>query len=527
MAAIAPAPFDYEDLVTESEDLELFREFVGTLQSQQKAKLFLEPFQAASLSDYFCGCTITVIIQPKKNGKSTIVAAVSMYHALTVDDADVIIVANSKDQAKIVYRHIVKFIAKQPELQSVFDVKTGFNEIRVIGGTGRIRVLASDDQTLEGVEPTLVIIDEYGQFTSADAWGPLNDGLDTRKGQMIVISNAGTDEEGPLGTQRTRLYEYGVERHGLAYRVCRAPDGSEVLHEWALDSPEQCEDLSLVSEANPASWMTLAILARRKTTAETKSRWYRMGCGLWVRGGGSAIQPWEWDGMLSGDRIPSGANVFVGLDFGWKHDCTAVVPHHWTADGKRLFGTPIILEPPAAEGKDLDSRAVTAALEVIGGFTKFDRTKFVAELSQDNDREDIDRWADAIEAADSYSVSAFIYDPYGVEQMMQDFHRKHRGITIVPFSQKDTNTSRADGRFMEALRNKLLGHNGHTEFRAHALNAIEVPTFGGREFKFDHPKSHSKPMDALRAASMAHDAAVAQGGTGPAKRPRRVMRVVR
>lgn len=526
MAAIAPAPFEYDNLVVESPDLEDFREFVSTLISQQKQTLVLEDFQAASLSDYFCGCTITVIIQPKKNGKSTIVAAVSMYHALSVDDADVIIVANSKDQAKIVYRHIVKFIAKQPKLAEVFDVKTGFNEIRVIGGTGRIRVLASDDQTLEGVEPTLVIIDEYGQFTSADAWGPLNDGLDTRNGQMIVISNAGTDEEGPLGTQRTRLYEYGVERHGLAYRVCRAPDGSEVLHEWALDGPEQCEDLSLVSEANPASWMTQGILARRKATAETKARWQRMGCGLWVRGGGAAIQPWEWDGLLSNERIPTGANVFVGLDFAFKIDCTAIVPHHWTATGRRLFGTPIILEPPAGENS-LDTRAVTVALEVISGFVKFDRTKFIADLSRDNDREDIDRWADAIEAADSYSVSAFVYDEYGVEQMMQDFHRAHRTTRFISFSQKDSNTSRADGRFMEALRAKSIGHNGHAEFKAHALNAIEVPTFGGREFKFDHPKNRSKPMDALRAASMAHDAAVAENGTGPAKRPRRVMRVVR
>jgi len=107
---------------------------------------------------------------------------------------------------------------------------------------------------------------------------------------------------------------------------------------------------------------------------------------------------------------------------------------------------------------------------------------------------------------------------------MQTFLRTHRQLRAVSFQQKDTNTSRADGRFMEALRQKQIRHNGHVELREHVLNAVETPTFGGREFKFDHPKDRSKPMDALRAASMAHDAAVAEGGTGPKTKPRRVAR---
>lgn len=513
------APVEYEDLVVESADLALFREFVSSLTTQQRKKMVLEPFQEVFLSDFFCGCTITVVIQPKKLGKSTIVAAVAMFHALTVDDADCVIVANSKDQAKIIYRHICKFIAKQPELQSLFDVKTGFNEIRVVGGMGKIRVLASDDQTLEGIEPTLAIIDEYGQFRRSDVWGPLNDGLDTRGGQLIVISNAGSDEDGPLGTLRARLYEYGEQRRGF-YRCARAEDGSEVLHEWCLDTPEQCEDLFLVKEANPASWMTLETLARRRKTAETLSRWQRMGCGLWVKGGDAVIQPWEWDALLCDERIAPGSNVFTGVDFALKHDCTAIVSIQFTEDGRRLLGTPIILTPPSDE-KSLDTRAIRMALEVNAGFIKFDRAKFVDELLRDNDREDIDSWADAIEAADSYNVCAHIYDPYNVEDLMQTFMRTHRTARWVEFPQKDANTSRADGRFMEAIRTKVIGHNGHHELRAHALNAIEVSTFGGREFKFDHEPSRKKPMDALRAASMAHDAAVAEGGTGPAKRVRR------
>lgn len=501
----------YEDLVEESEDLELFREFCGSLTTQQRQPMKIEPFQELSLSDHFKGAVVTVIIQPKKNGKSTIVAALCIYHALTVDDADVIIVANSKDQAKIVYRHIVKFIGKNPELQDQLDVKTGFNEVRVADGTGRIRVLASDDQTLEGVEPTLAIIDEYSQFDSDEVWGPLNDGLDTRKGRLVVITNAGSSEESPLGRLRARLVEsYGVERVGVAYKRSRAPDGSEVLHEWGLDKPEQCEDLMLVKEANPASWMTMHALERRKRTSETRQRWLRMGCGLWVRGGETMIQPWEWD-ELPRMFIPRGSPCLVGVDIGRKIDPTAVVPLWWKSHSERVIGDPIILNPPGDDGR-VDFRAIYVALAVMAGLIQFDRNLFLRTVGSANKYEAVEGWADAIEKGTVVNATGFVFDPNaGAEDMFERFQRKFPKVTPIEFVQMDSTLARADGRFMEALGNRWLAHSGHTELREHVLNAVERVTRNGSIF--DHPKRPRKPQDALRAASMAHDTAVAHSGT--------------
>lgn len=513
----------YADLVRESPDLELFTEFCNGLVTQQRDPLVLHDFQRLALCDYFLGATVTVVIQPKKQGKTTLIAALCIFHVLTTADANVVIVAVSKDQARRLYEHVCKFISKNPELQKVLDIKQGTNEIRSKLDRGIIKVLSADEETLEGIEPTLAVVDEFGQFKTAEAWGPLNEGLDTRNGRIVVISNAGSDETGPLGTLRASIQKHGIERRG-SYRQSRSPEGKEVLHEWALDPGQDVENLAVVKGASPAPWTTLDTLARRRATTLILARWQRMTCGLWVKGGEHVIQPWEWD-ELAGVEIPAGVSVFVGVDFAFKRDCTALVPHYWNEMGQRVFGTPIILSPPEGEGR-LDNRAVTTALEVMAGFIRFDRASFIADLSRDNDREDVERWADAIGASDSYNVAALVYDPYGVEDTMQTFLRSHRALRAVEFSQKDTNLSRADGRFMEAIRSKLVRHNGHAEMREHVTNAVETPTFGGREFKFDHPKDRTKPMDALRAASMAHDAAVAEGGTGPAKKPRRVMVVI-
>ena len=523
-------------VIPQSERLDEFHVIAGTLITQQKTPLVIEPFQDVCLAPHFAGAKLTTIIQPKKLGKSTIVAAVAIHHALTVDDCDVIIVAVSKTQAKIIYRHIWGFIrrstgSKQLDLNDHLEVKDGFSEIRCKRDLGRIRVLAADDATLEGVEPTLFLVDEYGQHKTSAAYDPLNDGIDTRDGQGIIISNAGNDEEGPLGVKRAEMLKHAVA-HEDAFTFCRTPDGSEVLVEFALDlsihDPENLDDVKL---ANPASWMTKERLARRLATRATVSRWLRMACGVWVRGDEAAIKPWEWDELVSDLRIPQGADVIIGVDLAFSGgqgdvptDATALVPHHWTTQdpktARRIIGDPIILEPPSGDGR-LDDRAVDWALAVMAGWSKFDRDLFELELAEDNDPADVEAWADAIEACPGYRARTIVYDPNaGAEQMMQKARRAHRDVTFAEFEQKASAMARADARFMEALRNKQLTHSGHAGLRRHVLDAVEKSV--GEAFYFDHSKRPRKQNDSLRAGSMAHDAAVAQGGTGRVRKGARI-----
>lgn len=511
-------------MVPSSPDLDLFVRLAPKFVTQQKRPLYVEPFQVVYLADHFAGAQVTTVIQPKKLGKSTIVSAVALFHALITDDCDVIIVARSKTQAKIIYRHCVGFIrrstGKELDLNAYFDVREGTNEIRCLRDMGRIRVLAADDSTLEGVEPTLGVIDEYGQHPDSSGYDPLNDGLDTRDGRLFVISNAGDDEEGPLGLKRADMLPHAVYQQG-PYRYARRVDGSEALHEWGLPSDADSEDLELVLTTNPASWMTLSALGRRHASRSTVARWQRMACGMWVRGDNSAIQPFEWDGLMTSERIPAGASIFLGLDVAFSGgkgnvatDTTALVPHHWTASGRRLIGDPIILVPPPGDGR-LDDRAITWALDVMSGTREFDRAAFEAELLPDNDRDVVGQWADAIEPCPGYAVKALVFDPNaGAEQLINAYKRAHPGVRAVIFDQGGPTLGRADGRFMEALRAKQLAHTGHRGLRQHVLTAVERSLGKGDTFLFDHPKRPRLPQDALRAASMAHDAAVTHGGTG-------------
>src|SRR5262245_30269078 len=84
-------------------ELAAFARFCSALTLEQGTALVLEPFQRRMLRDYFDGVVETLILLPKKNGKTTLLAALGLFHLCLVDDAECVVGASSRDQATILY----------------------------------------------------------------------------------------------------------------------------------------------------------------------------------------------------------------------------------------------------------------------------------------------------------------------------------------------------------------------------------------------------------------------------------------
>jgi phage terminase large subunit-like protein len=178
--------------------------------------LELHSFQRQMLADFFGGCTETLILVPKKNGKSTLLSALALYHLVVTPDAECVIAAASRDQAQIMLRQARGFIRRSEALQRLMEVKQ--REITSLVDEGRIRVMASDVDTADGVIPTLALVDELHRHKSADLYGVFRDGLGPRRGRMITISTAGDDVDSPLGLMRASAYRLPVFEHEGTYR---------------------------------------------------------------------------------------------------------------------------------------------------------------------------------------------------------------------------------------------------------------------------------------------------------------------
>jgi phage terminase large subunit-like protein len=459
----------------ETDELEMFAEFCSSLTLESGERMWLEDFQRQMLGDYFAGARELLILIPKGNAKSTLLAMLALFELLTTPDAEIIIVAAARDQAAIMLRQAQGLVRRRPVLAARLSVRQREITNQQLGG--RIRVLASDVDTGDGVIPSLVLLDELHRHRRSELYSVLRASLTKRNGQMVVISTAGDDEMSPLGELRTRAYGLPTQRRDGAFRYAASADGSFVMNEWSLDASQDLADLDLVKSANPLSTVTVEQLRERHDSPSTTPwAWARFTCGAWVRGEHSAIDPSDWDALETPTAvIPNGSTVTIGWDMAWRGpDTTAIVPVQWVSEERRVIGDPVIFE--ASEGGMVDDRAIKAAFVALSA-----------------------RW----------TVKAIVFDPNAGAAALAQQVARETGLKLVEHSQRDSAMALADGRLLEAIRRGQLQHSGHQVLRQHVLNAVEKPV--GELFRFTRPKHGPRvPIDCLTALSMAHSVAVAE-----------------
>jgi phage terminase large subunit-like protein len=404
----------------------------------------LEPFERRILTDHFNGARETVVLLPKKNGKSTLLAALSLFHLLTVPDAECVIAAASRDQAMILFDAAYGFIRRSPGLAALVKVQRGYRQIRHLEDAGRIRVLAADVDTADGVRPTLALVDELHRHRSAALYGVFRDGLGPRDGRMITISTAGDRETSPLGTMRAVARQLTERKQTGAYLFARSPDRAFVLHEWSLGEGDDVHDMKTVKRANPASWQTRELLQERHDSPSTLPwQWARFACGLWASESIWWLDPDQWQAAKSDERLEDRDQITLGFDGARIGDATALMACR-LSDG--LLQPLHIWEDPA-DGRpwEVPSKEVDATI------------------------------ADAFER---YRVVRAYFDPPLWQTEIDDWAREY-GEVVKRFATKRGRMIDAVERFRTDLAAGRIPHTGDETLTRHALNAQMREVRGG------------------------------------------------
>lgn len=444
-----------------------FSSFCETLRLENGKTFVLEPFQRVMLDDYFGGATELVIVIPKKNGKTTLLGALALFHLAMAEEPECVIGASSQDQARILFKQAAGLV-RRSGLEDTFDVKSGYGEVRLTAHKRhgpRIRVLAADANTADGVIPTLALVDELHRHPSGDLYGVFRDGLGPRDGQMITISTAGAFLNSPLGLLREKAHEFKSFRrdHEAKHNYVRSQDGAFVFHEWCLSPEEDVDDLELVALANPASWQTVKALGvRHASPSTTPWQWRRFACGIWTEGEEAWIEPGMWDRLAEpGLGIGADDDVVLAVDLGVRHDSTAIVA---VADqAGRLAVKARILRPPPGGALPL-------------------------ELVEREIRE----------LCEQYTVRCVAYDPWSFRRSAELLEAS--GLTMVEFAQSAEKMAAASANLYRLIENQELVHDGDQVLRSHVMAGIVKETERGWRLQKD-PKR--RPIDALIALSMA------------------------
>lgn len=197
----------------------------------------------------------TMFLVGRKNGKSTLLAGIGLY--LLIADyegaAEIYSVATKKDQASKVLTEAHNMVKQSPELRAV--IRKRRNDLYFEATSSKFEALASDSNTLDGLNSHAVIIDELHAIRDRNLYDVMKQSTSSRNQPLVVmITTAGTVRECIFDN----MYEY----------ACRIADGEievgdflPILYE--LDTREEWTNPQMWIKANPGlgtikKWETLA-----------------------------------------------------------------------------------------------------------------------------------------------------------------------------------------------------------------------------------------------------------------------------
>ena len=173
-----------------------------------------------------------MLFVPRKFGKTTLVAGIAMYDLIFGDsDAQVYVCANSYNQAKICFDTIRNSLRSLDRTGHTFRVNREAIYNRMKGRTSFAKCLASDPSTLDGLNASTYILDEYSQARSAELRNVMATSTGTRENPLeLIITTASDLQEGPcadtLASYRRILM--GEQQDDSVFALLFEPDVDDV-----------------------------------------------------------------------------------------------------------------------------------------------------------------------------------------------------------------------------------------------------------------------------------------------------------
>lgn len=197
----------------------------------------------------------TMFLCGRKNGKTTLMSGIALY--LLIADyegaAEIYSVATKKDQARKALTEAVNMVKQSPELRAV--LKKRRNDLYFSATSSTFEALASDSNTLDGLNSHAVIIDELHAIRDRNLYEVMKQSTSSRRQPLIVMITT-------AGTLRECIFD---EMYELA---CDIADGKTkedtflpILYE--IDKKSEWKDPKCWIKANPG----LGVIKQTQTLA--------------------------------------------------------------------------------------------------------------------------------------------------------------------------------------------------------------------------------------------------------------------
>src|SRR5690554_519900 len=232
-------------------------QFIETFCRQSKGRwigqpLKLELWQKALLQAVFGfvhketglrRCREFVLLIGRKNGKSTLLAGIGLYMLIGDGEggAETYCVATKRDQARIVFTEAVNMVSQSPALRK--HIRKRKTDLYFPVAFGKFEPLASESNSLDGLNSHCVIIDELHAIKDRNLYDVMKQSMVARQQPLLVmITTAGFVRECIYDD----IYDY----------ACRVLDGTVdderfLAFLYELDDRSEWTDFRAWEKANP------------------------------------------------------------------------------------------------------------------------------------------------------------------------------------------------------------------------------------------------------------------------------------
>lgn len=255
----------------------------------------------------------------RKNGKSFLAAGVGLYDLMTEPGAECYSAATKKEQAKIVFDDAKKTVQYSPDLRKF--IKPLAHSLTC--GDGSMRPLASDSNTLDGLNPSCAIIDEFHAHKNTDLIEVIETGMTARNQPlMFIITTAGNDRNVPCYEEYERCEKLlsgarGYENEEYFCMIFELDKGDDWKNEknWYKANPNLC--ISVEMDKMRAAFNEALIKSSKETEFRTKN------LNEWLNVAETWIKSTQWakckkrfaEKNLIGLRCWGGIDLSKRLDF--------------------------------------------------------------------------------------------------------------------------------------------------------------------------------------------------------------------
>lgn len=349
----------------------------------------------------------------RKNGKSTFLAGVALY-LLSYDGedgAELYSVATKRDQAKIVHRQAVQMVRTSSELRKGITISGGKkdpNHLSCDATFSTYEPLGADSDTLDGLNPHGLLVDELHAHKTRALWDVLNTATGARMQPLLLsITTAGNNEESICFEQRDyseKVLEGTLKDLEYFAFVCE-PDPDD---DWTDEATWRKGNPNIDVSVRRQELRSQCKRARASPRAQNDFRQKRLNA--WVQQSERWLDMNTWKRCALALPILADRVCYGGLDLSATQDVTAFVlvfPPETTED--KWLVEPFFWVP--------ETKIEEAVRERRAPYDAWARDGFLRVISGNTIDYDYVR-TDIAQICEPYEVREIGYDPWNATQIV-------------------------------------------------------------------------------------------------------------